>query len=65
MNLLDENIREDQRMFLRKLRVPFRQIGYEIAPAGTQDDGIILHAGGVKYWDVGPRGQRSLIWLPR
>jgi hypothetical protein len=41
MNLLDENIREDQRAALKELRIPFRQIGYETAPAGTQDDTVI------------------------
>ena len=41
MNLLDENIREDQRIVLKQLRIPFRQIGYEIAPGGTQDDNVI------------------------
>ncbi len=37
MNLLDENIRDDQRMLLRRWRIPFRQVGKEISRAGTQD----------------------------
>lgn len=41
MNLLDENIREDQRILLRKWRIPFRQIGKEIADNGTADQNLI------------------------
>lgn len=41
MNLLDENIRDDQRMFLRQWRIPFRQIGKEISHSGIKDENII------------------------
>jgi len=37
VNLLDENIRDDQRMLLRRWRIPFRQVGKGISRAGTQD----------------------------
>ncbi len=41
MNLLDENIRDDQRMLLRQWRIHFRQIGKEISRAGIQDADIL------------------------
>ena len=41
MNLLDENIRDDQRMLLRRWRIPFRQVGKEISRAGTHDDNLL------------------------
>jgi hypothetical protein len=46
LNLLDENFPQDQRFLLRDWHVPFRQIGCEIAAAGTQDLEIIppVHA---------------------
>ncbi|MBI4664444.1 MAG: hypothetical protein HY735_37100 [Verrucomicrobia bacterium] len=41
MNLLDENIRDDQRALLRKWRIPFRQIGKEISRSGITDENLI------------------------
>ena len=41
VNLLDENIRDDQRMLLRRWRIPFRQIGKEISRAGIHDDNLL------------------------
>ncbi len=41
MNLLDENIRDDQRMLLRQWRIPFRQVGKEISNAGVHDDNLL------------------------
>lgn len=41
MILLDEQMREDQRVLLRKWRIRFRQIGKEIGPSGIQDPDII------------------------
>ena len=41
MNLLDEQVRKDQRNLLEKWRIRFRQIGKEIASAGIQDQNII------------------------
>lgn len=41
MNLLDEQMRADQRALLSRWGIPFRQIGREIAPAGIQDADII------------------------
>ena len=41
MNILDENILEGQRQLLLRLRVPFRQIGYEVGRKGMTDDEII------------------------
>lgn len=41
MNLLDEQMRQDQRALLARWRIPFRQIGREIAPSGIQDADII------------------------
>ena len=45
MNLLDENVRCDQRALLRQWRIPFRQIGKEISRRGAQDENIrvLLH----------------------
>ena len=46
MNLLDEQIRQDQRELLRRWRIPHRQIGQDMAPSGIQDVEIIpwLHS---------------------
>lgn len=46
MNLLDEQMREDQRRLLDRWRIPYRQIGIEIASYGTGDPDIIplLHS---------------------
>ena len=41
MNLLDENVRDDQRALLRQWRIPFRQIGKELSRAGIQDDNLL------------------------
>lgn len=41
MNLLDEQMRQDQRELLARWGIPFRQIGREIAPSGIQDADII------------------------
>ena len=41
MNLLDENVRDDQRTLLRQWRIPFRQIGKEVSRAGVQDEDIL------------------------
>jgi hypothetical protein len=41
VNLLDENIRGDQRALLRKWRIPFRQVGKEISRAGIDDEDLI------------------------
>jgi hypothetical protein len=41
VNLLDENIRDDQRALLRRWRIPFRQIGKEISRTGIDDEDLI------------------------
>ena len=41
MNVLDENIIKSQRELLKSWRIRFRQIGYEVAQKGIQDDAII------------------------
>jgi hypothetical protein len=41
MNVLDENVRDDQRTLLRQWRIPFRQIGKELARAGIQDENLL------------------------
>ena len=41
MNLLDENVRADQRALLRQWRIPFRQIGKEISRLGVHDEDIL------------------------
>jgi hypothetical protein len=41
MNILDENIRADQREFLRQHRIAVRQIGQDIAEKGIKDQEII------------------------
>ena len=41
MNLLDENVRDDQRTLLRQWRIPFRQVGKEISHAGIHDDNLL------------------------
>jgi|SRR5260221_7455160 len=40
MNVLDENIIHSQREKLRLWRIPFRQVGHEIARSGAQDPDI-------------------------
>lgn len=42
MNLLDENVRSDQRALLRQWRIPFRQIGNEISRLGVHDENILV-----------------------
>jgi hypothetical protein len=41
MNLLDEQVRADQRLLLSRWRIPFRQIGRDIAESGIKDENII------------------------
>lgn len=41
MNVLDEHIPSEQRLLLRSWRLPVRQIGYDVARKGIQDDEII------------------------
>ena len=41
MNILDENIVFEQREVLRRWRIPFRQIGYELSRKGIKDPQVI------------------------
>ena len=41
MNVLDENIVFEQREILRRWRIPFRQIGYELTRQGIKDPQVI------------------------
>ncbi len=41
MNILDENIREDQRGLLQRWGIPIHQIGVDIGRKGMQDEEII------------------------
>ena len=41
MNVLDENILESQRQWLRSWRIPIRQIGQELGRKGMQDEELI------------------------
>ena len=41
MNVLDENIVFEQRQILRRWRIPFRQIGYDLSRKGVKDPQII------------------------
>ena len=41
MNVLDENIREDQRGLLQHWGIPAHQIGVDIGRKGMQDEEII------------------------
>jgi hypothetical protein len=41
VNLLDENIRDDQRDLLKRWRIPFRQVGKEISRSGIKDENLI------------------------
>lgn len=41
MNLLDENIREDQRALLQRWGIPVHQIGVDAGRKGLQDEEII------------------------
>ena len=48
MNVLDEQVRADQRLLLSGSRIPFRQIGKDIAPSGIKDPNIIPFLHGLK-----------------
>ncbi|MEY2427717.1 MAG: hypothetical protein QOJ40_602 [Verrucomicrobiota bacterium] len=48
MNRLDEQVRADQRLLLSRWKIPFRQIGKDIAPSGIKDDNIIPFLHGLK-----------------
>ncbi len=41
MNILDENVREDQRGLLQSWGIPVRQIGVEVGQKGIKDNEII------------------------
>ena len=41
MNLLDEQMRADQRLLLTKWKIRFRQIGKDLAPPGIKDANIL------------------------
>jgi hypothetical protein len=41
LNLLDENFPEDQLPLLKEWRIPFRQIGRDVAHWGVKDPDII------------------------
>jgi hypothetical protein len=41
VNILDENIVFEQRKVLRRWRIPFRQIGYELSRQGIKDPQVI------------------------
>jgi hypothetical protein len=46
MNILDENFPTDQREILARWRIPVRQVGRELAAAGTSDENLLtlLHS---------------------
>lgn len=48
MNLLDENIRRDQRELLARWNIRFREIGNEIGRLGVDDDEIVRLLHGLK-----------------
>jgi hypothetical protein len=48
MNLLDEQVRADQRLLLAGWRIRFRQIGKDIAASGIKDENIIPFLHGLK-----------------
>jgi hypothetical protein len=41
MNILDENIRADQRELLRRYRIAIRQIGHDVSQKGIKDAAIV------------------------
>jgi hypothetical protein len=41
MNILDEDIRADQRQYLRQHRIAVRQIGHDLARKGIKDQAIL------------------------
>ncbi len=41
MLVLDENLPEGQRLWLRKWRIHFRAVGIEVAASGTKDSNLI------------------------
>ena len=41
MLVLDENLPEGQRFWLRKWRIRFRVVGIEVAASGTKDNNLI------------------------
>ena len=41
MNILDENIRRDQREMLRAWRVPVRQVGRDFVSKGVEDENMV------------------------
>ena len=41
MLVLDENLPEGQRLWLRKWRIRFRVVGIEVAASGTKDNNLI------------------------
>jgi hypothetical protein len=49
MNLLDEQVRADQRLLLNQWRIPFRQIGKDVAASGIKDENIIPFLHGLKH----------------
>jgi hypothetical protein len=48
VNLLDEQVRADQRLLLARWRIPFRQIGKDIAASGIKDENLIPFLHGLK-----------------
>ena len=74
MNLLDEQVRADQRLLLARWRIPFRQIGKDIATSGIKDENIIPFLHGLKRATLFTHDQGffrrqllhpgySLVWL--
>ncbi|HZO26335.1 MAG TPA: hypothetical protein VFH48_10145 [Chloroflexota bacterium] len=48
MNILDEDIRADQRELLRRHRIAVRQIGHDIAQKGIKDQAILPFLHGLR-----------------
>jgi hypothetical protein len=74
MNVLDENIVFEQREILRRWRLPFRQIGYDLSRKGVKDPQIIplllrlkhptFFTRDFDYFDAQLRHPRyCLVWL--
>jgi hypothetical protein len=48
VNVLDEHVRADQRLLLARWRIPYRQIGRDIAPASIKDENILPYLHNLK-----------------
>ena len=62
MLVLDENLPEGQRLWLRKWSFRFRVIGADVASSGTKDENLIPVNQEIIFWQARKNLPQTVSW---